>query len=1237
MSQNKINLFFSHSVEGLAQVLSEQLNQQQAQGDIFTAPKVLVPNANMQRYLQLTMAKNNGICAHVDFPFLETGLFHTVNQLLGSQYQHLNGSMVAWSVWRLLHDETLLNDAAYAPIKTYLSGQTADRLLAAKRWQLSQKLAKLMLDYESQRPEMVHQWLQGRCVFKGSQNQHLSLLEKMQQDLYVRLFKHETTPAAITLFQAANLLANHTKTTSQAAIHIFTPSRLSQLHRKLLVQLGQSMSLHIYSLNVCSEYWEDLQTEQEIRWQQNVLRQYKQHPIVTVDAEGQAIDAIETAEVFVELEAFAEENELLKAWGKPGREALKLFSEIEEDAIHHSIIYQDDWLVPDFSGTESLLQMVQSNVLNRNSEGNQSIDPMTFNSIQFANAPSITREIEAVYNSILWNLQHNPDLALNDIAVLVTDMNAYRFVLEQVFEELNHEHQLQLSYAIVDSSAAKESRYAEAVLDLFAVLDDDFIRASVFKWLENPCVQAGNHFDYNDWQDWLLVVDHLGIYCGFSNLYPADGATEDELAVDKLFTWQQGLARLHLSLASLPENADALDVSAIGAERIGQLSVLLETLYQYKLRLDQVQTATQWEQQLNQLFDLLIAVPADDQKEQNIQMALQQSLLHLAEAQPDLLLDFADIKQFISHEIQQLPASKGSYLSGGVVCAALQPMRPIPFKLTYILGLDERTFPGQSLNETLDLTQRSRRIGDINPIENNNYLLLETLMCTREKLYLSYVGMDLLKDEVIEPSATFSTLYNYCNDLIDFSALEQQALPITQLPLDASESGHFDGSELELQDWAVNHAYSDYLLWASRQQADWQPQSQQLSAAQQRVWQKVSAVKQTEQQAQDNSQNIELSLAALFSPHAKGALLTTNQDTIQLDTAELAAYLANPQAAVLQQLGIISKHPDDRSLVEHEPLQMPSLLKHQIFTDSIQQWLQQPADLTTLIQHQHQKHLRLSQAPLAFFADLADLTQVETALDQQLKPQLQDKSFLGRLKMGPAKSQLAADVTVDAVVLSLDSGRKVRITALAEQVYQQGGYLSDQVIISSSKKNSAWNTKLLKPFINWCLWQLSDQLKVAEVFKVHLVFPEKIQSIEFKPWYADGESFATRSTIENYLKQLLSDYLEKPAQFLPSELLSLFKVAVKPDVPQQIPFLKKSSKAKDISYLAYDLKDMTEADIAAVVEKYHKGMQWPDYEEIFKLVEVQPSDEPLAAYRNHLMPLFTMVCAELSETQQGTQ
>jgi len=505
---------------------------------------------------------------------------------------------------------------------------------------------------------------------------------------------------------------------------------------------------------------------------------------------------------------------------------------------------------------------------------------------------------------------------------------------------------------------------------------------------------------------------------------------------------------------------------------------------------------------------------------------------------------------------------------------------------------------------------------------------LETLMCTREKLYLSYVGMDLLKDEVIEPSSSFNTLYRYCESLIDFTKMEIDHLPIIQLPLDASESTHFDGSRLELQDWGINYAYSDYLLWISQHVPDWQPQAQQLTAAQLRAWQKVQTIKLQQQEI-----NTSISLA---QDNTENSHLNNPKEVIQIDANQLADYLANPQAAVLKQLGVNSKHPEDRSLLEHEPHTMPALLKHQIFNDSIQQWLEQPqtADLIAIIKLQHQKHLARSQAPLALFAGLAELSKVVNDLDEKLKTELADKQALGTLKIGPARTQVAADKTVDGLEVKLDSGQQVQINGLSERLYQQGGYLTDQVVISSSKQNGEWNKKLLKPFINYCLWQLSDQVQVAEVFKVHLVFPEKVQVVEFKPWFAAGESFATRSTIEAYLKQLVTGLLEKPAQFLPSELLNQFKITKKLDAATNIPFLKQTSKAKEINYLAYEQSDLTADDIQLITSKYHKEMQWPSYEEILKVVDVQRSDEPLMEYRHNLLPLFAMVFGQF-EGQGG--
>jgi exodeoxyribonuclease V gamma subunit len=1209
ISSNGINLYFSHSVEQLACKLGQNITEQQAQQGVFADVSVLVPNGNMQRFLQLHIAQQQGVCAQVDFPFLETGLFHWVKSIAQIDESHLNGTLLAWQVWQLLKSEDIKDNPVYQLVEKYLSLTTSKRQLAIKQFQLSQKLAMLLLDYESQRPEMIEAWLSGTLYFGQSKDDHLIELEKLQMDLYQRLIKG-SEKKNITLFQAARQLSQVNTEKSSQEIHLFTPSRISQLHRQIFVQLSQFITVNVYQLNVCMEYWEDMQTNAELQWQQRKLDAVARNKINFTDQEGMPAKDSSTREIFAELQAFPDENSLLRAWGKPGREALKLFSEVENDAAHLAVFFND------IEAPDSLLSTIQYDILNRQTQTKKLCHLSQLQSLQIATAPSIYREVQAVYNSILWNLKQNESLMLNDIAVLVTDMHRYRFVIEQVFEELNHQHQASLSYAIVDSSAAIESRYAEAVLDLFTVMEDDFIRASVFKWLDNPCVKAGNQFDDQDWHDWLMAVDYLGIYAGFKQLYPNQDASA-EMNLSELFTWEQGLQRLHLSLAVIDEESE--DLRFLDATRLGQFSVLINTIYQFKNSLRKPLTAIQWQHRLNRMFELLLSIPANDNKEQYVQLALQQSLLKLATQQADLVLTFDDIQQFIRHELQQIPATKGNYLSGGVVCAALQPMRPIPFKITYVLGMDESTFPGPLTKETLDLTHRSRRIGDINGVENKNYLFLETLMCTREKLYLSYVGQDLQKGETIEPSPVLQTLQAYCDELIDYSELPLNSFPVIQLPLDASDG--FDQTISEYSDWGVNFSYADQLLYCDKYQADdWPKPLNDKQAQQLELLEKTLSL--------ESSQNIRI------QEHSKNK---SDVEVIEINADELAEFITNPQAAVLKQQGVVSKHPEDLSLVQTEPQDISGLLKHQVFTGAVIRWLQNPqtANFHDLLNQQYQQHLKTSKAPVELFANMEKLTEVTKDLHEKIRPQLEQHKYMGGLRLGNCRVEETPGMSFTAIEFELDTGQKVLVNGLAENLFVDEQCLSNQVIISSASNVKEWNAKLNKPFIHWCLWQLSDQIKTSEPFRVHLIFPAKAFTIELKPWTASDISFSTQSTIKAYIKSLLEDYLAHQSLFLPHELLDQLKIPRKADVSQQVPLLKAKSKAKQINFLAYEVNQLNKGDLNSIHEKYQKNLQWPSYDEIFQLVDCDAVEQPEKAYRKYLLPLYAMVFGQFEGSSGG--
>jgi exodeoxyribonuclease V gamma subunit len=94
----------------------------------------------------------------------------------------------------------------------------------------------------------------------------------------------------------------------------------------------------------------------------------------------------------------------------------------------------------------------------------------------------------------------------------------------------------------------------------------------------------------------------------------------------------------------------------------------------------------------------------------------------------------------------------------GVVVASLLPMRAIPFRAVFVMGLGEGQFPEEGMELGLDLRRAERRPGDVAPEERDRYAFLETLVSTRERLFLSYVARDEHTGEPHVPSSVVTEL-----------------------------------------------------------------------------------------------------------------------------------------------------------------------------------------------------------------------------------------------------------------------------------------------------------------------------------------------------------------------------------------------------------------------------------------------------------------------------------------------
>ncbi len=78
--------------------------------------------------------------------------------------------------------------------------------------------------------------------------------------------------------------------------------------------------------------------------------------------------------------------------------------------------------------------------------------------------------------------------------------------------------------------------------------------------------------------------------------------------------------------------------------------------------------------------------------------------------------------------------------------------------MVFVLGLGEGRFPARDMRNPLDLRGARRLPGDVTARERDQYMFLETLISTQERLYLSYVSRDSQTGESIEPSSVIKEL-----------------------------------------------------------------------------------------------------------------------------------------------------------------------------------------------------------------------------------------------------------------------------------------------------------------------------------------------------------------------------------------------------------------------------------------------------------------------------------------------
>lgn len=754
-----LKILYSDRIEDLAADLKEKLLAEKVAGsDPFRFTQVVVPNTNIAKWLQMRVfAADQGLCAGISFPFMEQRFTDLLRGNLAEpeRFELLPDHAYAHAIMRILLTD---GSEALKCFRAYIDGgegafplRVESQKRAQMAWQLADKLASMMDTYEVRRPEIVTNWLAGGSAKDPQNPPRPGSVEAGEAALTIGLWGRAGAfppdGVRLSLRQMFERVRSEEPKGPRRTIYFFGQSTLTLLQVQILSWLAKTHDVILYHNNPCREYWGDIETAAERR-----------KALFKTDSETMDEDPDKSFDWTVGDATV--ENPLLTKFGIAGRETLRLLVDLEEEvgeacsfSWSHIPHREKGGVAKGANPNPTVLSRVQDAIRQRTSDVKMLPQDA---SIQVVGTPGIRREVEMVYNSILGSVYRPSgvggerpwkDCSFSDIAVLVPDMKTYRPVIESVFDARG-----EVPYGLIDTSASENSQYLAGFLALMELKRKGLSRETLFAVLENPCVQTALDFTRSDVMEWRELTNAIGAFDGF-----------ERKGEDDCFCWDWALSRQRLGRVAntLPVSADdesELPLVARGEQSGLRLSEIVELLYR-ELQAEIVDGLG-----LLHLANEFLAVPEDDQLEESVRREIARTLngLTYLESYQTFELPVAAVEHFVGG----IACRKGGYLTHGVTIAGLQPMRPVPFRQVYVLGLGAGGFPGRTSSTTLDVRGAGWRLGDVSQPNMNRYLFLETLMAVRDRLVLSYPNRDIEKDAELFPSSVVLELESFLGKFV---------------------------------------------------------------------------------------------------------------------------------------------------------------------------------------------------------------------------------------------------------------------------------------------------------------------------------------------------------------------------------------------------------------------------------------------------------------------------------------
>jgi exodeoxyribonuclease V gamma subunit len=926
--------------------------------DPFAPATIVVGGHLVARWLTRELARARGIACGIDMLTFDRFVERTWG---GDDVVALDRRQLTAVIASALADERVVRELP--AVAGYLGGS---RDAAPRRVQLAEHVAELVWQYALTRPDWMPAFVAGRAPKELADDDTARWQASLVAAALSRLPRGK-------MYAPVPMLPFLRRGAAPATpVFVFGMSFLARAQLEALAQLGQRADVTVFWLDPCEPLWDDVRR---------------------VDAAAEPLP--------------------LALWGRAARDTLGALVERTGGDVDGAFVRGEP---------ATVVAQLMTDVLDRRLPEVRGPRPEAPGVAVLA-CPNSRREIEVVAAEARARLDADPTLRAHEIAVWIAgDAERYLAQAPSAFEAVA------VPCHLIDAPIDDRGRIGEAVLALLELPGSAMARSDLLRVLTHPAVLARHpHVDADDWIRWTQA---LGIVHGADDNAHIGTYLESHPGH---FHWDQGVRRLALgAFMTRDVGAVAIHDARLVPEEIAadqQASAATFALLVRSLCADAAWLASheaplaEWATIFAELVDAYLdrgerkrgsSGPGDDAA-RDVER-VRSALAGIAHVDLDgRRVGFREAREHAMRRLEAARSDRGEPLAAGVMVAPLAAMRAVPFRVAFVVGLDERGgFSANDRPSALDI-RSEQRAGDVSPRDRDRHSFLEVLLGARERLYLSYVAAEAKGGAPLAPS---SVVLELCDALAPYLGAPSSRDTLAQLtrraPLHRFGAGGDLPPTVTRERWAVRAR--DAIRAHLRSRGHAVPDEDGMLAL----------------LGHDSLGELRAALAIVEPPPGAAATARTRP----LSLANLRSFLEWPVQAWAQAVLGLDELPDD-TVVDHddEPFHVDRPTRAQLLREVLAAQLRGGDPAATYDTVVRDLELR-GQFPVGVFGEAArenDLRTLKRWRDA-LGPLAVDATT--RLAFGRSHSPNAE--LLPALDLALSGGRTVRLVGQTELLVRSG-------------------------------------------------------------------------------------------------------------------------------------------------------------------------------------------------------